>query len=147
MPNYQIGDRVRCVRAHEWGNEGALGTITQELDEFGRVRVRWDEDIHSSPNYPWFIDLIYIEPVTPQDIQEIIRYAIVYQYPESNEPSTSFSATEAHATQLCRLVEAGNGMILAKKKIKLVVPVVTFPELTVDEDDNIVEEEDDGNAF
>lgn len=148
MPDFNVGDRVRCIRTHDWGTEGQLGTVTREGSVHNSPQVRWDDSAVSL-----WIGVVYLELVEPEpvDTQTLVRYAVVMQYPDADHPAVNFFTTQGSAERLARMVPEGGGIVLATKKIKIVVPVVVFPEMELDEDDFEIEhnepEEDDGNAF
>lgn len=139
MPRFNVGDRVRCL-----SNAGGQFTIgnTYIVSRVYSISLSVEADDSGNPN-GWGTE--HFELAEPQETQEVIKYAVIFQYWQDVAPRSSWFDAERGANNFKHLVEQGHGIVLAMKKLKFTVPIPVFPELEVDEDDNIIEEGNDND--
>lgn len=139
----RVGDNVRCLR--EEPGQFSVGTIytVRWVSEFS-LHVLMDDSGHENGWNLNFFELVEDEP--EELIQEVVRYVVIYQY--RGDSPIVVMGPQNYISDVKRDAEEGGAVILATKKLKFRVPIPVFPELDLDEDDNIIdEEEDEGNGF
>lgn len=128
MPNraeFQVGDRVRCIRQHQWGDLGWVGEVVGLVHE--TPRVLWD---HGAEYYIAPADLEHVDEegnvVEWMDLTSYVLFVVSEDAIERGiEQDDIFTVSFSDQAEAEREVEwyreAGN-KILASKKLTTRVP-------------------------
>lgn len=109
MPKFKVGDRVKCIAAHD-GNKaivGQKGTVRGVADLFGIVSVEFDNDVHGhtlqSPyrcedGHGWNIHASKLELIPKPDPKHDLKIII---YRQGNKVFAKYVVDKRVSAEVC----------------------------------------------